>query len=238
MEWQAHIADIITETEKDFPQKHLISQNVANGAKKIQKPHPALSIFNFHYAHPPDAVAQNYALNKVIGDNETGFKGTADDHYRMEAWEFILAGGGLYNNLDYSFTAGHEDGTFSYPPKQPGGGNAGFRKQIKILSDFLHRFDFVRMRPATASIKEALPKSARCQLLAEPGRQYAGYFKGTPGFVWSLDLPQGKYRAEWLDVISGESVLARDLEHGGGAAQFENPAAPSEIAVRIMRAAK
>lgn len=238
MEWQAHIAEIITDTEKDFPQQHLISQNVANGAQKIKKPHPALSIFNFHYAHPPDAVAQNYALNKVIGDNETGFKGTADDHYRMEAWEFILAGGALYNNLDYSFTAGHEDGTFSYPPKQPGGGNPGFRKQIKILSDFLHRFDFVRMRPATTSVKDALPKSARCQLLAEAGRQYAGYFKGAAGFVWHLELPQGKYRVEWLDVVSGESVLARDLEHGGGSAQFENPAAPSEIAVRIMRATK
>jgi hypothetical protein len=25
----------------------------------------------------------------------------------------------MYNNLDYSFTAGREDGTFVYPPKQP-----------------------------------------------------------------------------------------------------------------------
>ena len=33
----------------------------------------------------------------------------------MEGWEFLLAGGGLYNNLDYSFTAGHEDGTFRLP---------------------------------------------------------------------------------------------------------------------------
>ena len=103
MEWQHHIADVITDAEKEFPHRHLISQNVANGAKKVVDPHPAISIFNFHYANPPAAVGQNYALNKVIGLNETGFKGTADDHYRMEAWEFILAGGGLYNNLDYSF---------------------------------------------------------------------------------------------------------------------------------------
>ena len=43
---------------------------------------------------------------------------------RSEAWDFIIAGGGLYNNLDYSFTADHEDGTFQYPDTQPGGGNA------------------------------------------------------------------------------------------------------------------
>jgi len=29
----------------------------------------------------------------------------------MEAWEFLLAGGALFNNLDYSFTAAHPDGT-------------------------------------------------------------------------------------------------------------------------------
>ena len=65
----------------------------------------------------------NYDLNKVIGDNETGFRGTNDAAYRIEAWDFLLAGGGLFNNLDYSFVAGHEDGTFAYPATQPGGGN-------------------------------------------------------------------------------------------------------------------
>ena len=38
-------------------------------------------------------------------------------------------GGGLYNNLDYSFVAGHEDGTFVYPASQPGGGPA-LRRQL------------------------------------------------------------------------------------------------------------
>ena len=53
-----------------------IAQNIANKSAKIEKPHPAVSIFNFHYATPPDTVGMNYALNKVIGDDETGFRGT------------------------------------------------------------------------------------------------------------------------------------------------------------------
>src|SRR5206468_1638462 len=118
--WQHHIAGVIVETERNFQNKHLISQNIANQKAKVEKPHPAISIFNFHYATPPDTVAMNYGLNKAIGDNETGFKGTNDTAYRMEGWEFILAGGALYNNLDYSFVAGHEDGTFVYPAKPPG----------------------------------------------------------------------------------------------------------------------
>ncbi len=72
--WQRHIADEIVAAEKGFPAKHLISQNIANGSAKVEKPHVAVSIFNFHYATPPDAVAQNSGLNKVIGDNETGFR--------------------------------------------------------------------------------------------------------------------------------------------------------------------
>src|SRR6185369_1568162 len=172
-EWQHHIADVIVATEKAFPHQHLVSQNIANGKKKITEPHPAVAIFNFHYASPPDTVAMNYPLNKVIGDNETGFKGTNDSHYRMEAWEFILAGGGLYNNLDYSFSPGFEDGTFAYPAKQPGGGNPGFRKQMKTLADFINSFDFIKMRPDNSVIKSGLPEKARARVLAEPGRQYA-----------------------------------------------------------------
>ncbi|HUR47310.1 MAG TPA: hypothetical protein VMZ27_15620, partial [Candidatus Saccharimonadales bacterium] len=86
LEWQHHIADVIVETERGLSLKHLISQNIANDKAKVQNPHPAISIFNFHYASPPATVTMNYGLNKVIGDNETGFRGTNDSHYRMEAW--------------------------------------------------------------------------------------------------------------------------------------------------------
>src|SRR5205085_208080 len=90
--WHDRITDVIVTAEKPLPGKHLISWNVANDYARVHDPHPAISIFNFHYARPA-AVADNYRLNKVLGLNETGFKGTADDYYRMQAWEFLLAGG-------------------------------------------------------------------------------------------------------------------------------------------------
>ena len=112
LDWQNHIVDVIRgEERKNLSPPHLISMNVANGSKKIEKPNPHVSIFNFHYCAPPDAVAENSELNRVIGENETGFKGSGDDYYRGEAWDFILAGGGLYDNLDYSFTVSHPDGS-------------------------------------------------------------------------------------------------------------------------------
>jgi hypothetical protein len=235
--WQHRIADIIAAAEKDFAQPHLITQNIANGSQKIDSPHPSVSVFNFHYANPPTAIALNFGLNKVIGDNETGFKGTADAHYRMEAWEFILAGGGLFNNLDYSFTAGHEDGTFQYPAGQPGGGNPVFRKQMKLLKDFIHNFEFVKMKPAREAIRERLPKDARCQVLAEPGRQYAAYFKGALRFNFALDLPAGTYQIQWLDVVSGRHDAPQKLAHPGGPAQLQIPGDLSECALRLVRVA-
>ena len=60
-----------------------------NGSGKVTEPDPSVSILNYHYASPPDAVAQNYGLNRVIGCNETGFKGTGDTYYRQEAWDFV-----------------------------------------------------------------------------------------------------------------------------------------------------
>ena len=117
--WQAHLAEVIAAAEAALPKVHLISQNIANGTEQVTDPDPHVSLLNFHYASPPEAVGLNYGLHRAIGDNETGFQGTGDTHYRMEGWEFLLAGGGLYNHLDYSFTVGHEDGTFPTPTPNP-----------------------------------------------------------------------------------------------------------------------
>ncbi len=173
LEWQGRIADVIAEAEKDFPRKHLISQNIANGRAKVEKPHPAVSIFNFHYCVPPDVVEMNWGLGKPIGENETGFRGQEDVLYRTEGWEFILAGGALYNNLDYSFVTQDAAGTFlAYA--SPGGGSPALRKQLKVLKDFIHGFDFLRMAPDRTAVKSVGP-GLRARALSEPGRQVAVY---------------------------------------------------------------
>ena len=188
---------MIVETERGLPAKHLIAQNIANNSAKVVNPHPAVSIFNFHYATPPDTVGMNYALNKVIGDDETGFRGIADAPYRTEAWDFVIAGGGLYNNLDYSFAAGHEDGTFVYPATQPGGGNRAFRRQMKILSDFINGFDFVRMSPDNSVIKGGVPAGGTARALVERGKAMAIYVR--------KESATGPWSARWTGFIEAPS---------------------------------
>ncbi len=145
--------------------------NIAHGRSKVEQPYPAVSIFNFHYCVPPDTVAMNYGLNKVIGENETGFRGSADVLYRTEAWGFLLAGGALYNNLDYSFTANHPAGTLR-DYKSPGGGSVELRDQLGILKRFLHSFDFTRMQP-DVSVVRSVESKLTTYTLAEPGKAYA-----------------------------------------------------------------
>jgi hypothetical protein len=245
LEWQHHIADVITATENGLPLRHLISRNVANGSEKVGQPHPAISIFNFHYAFPPDAVAANFDLNKVIGDNETGFRGTNDLPYRVEAWHFLLAGGGLYNNLDYSFVAGHEAGTFLYPTNQPGGGNPAFRRQMRVLRDFLHDFDFLRMKPLANGV--TAPTGLVTRVLANPGKAYAIYVsrsldsKGrelTPQpapVVLSLDLPAGTHQADWVDPLTGRTAKHETRRHRGGVLSLEAPTFQDDLALKLVR---
>jgi hypothetical protein len=234
LDWQHHIADVIMEAQGGQAHPKLISQNIANGQAKVVNPHPAVSIFNFHYATPPDTVGMNYALNKVVGDNETGFKGTNDAPYRAEAWEFLVAGGGLFNHLDYSFVAGHEDGTFVYPAKQPGGGNAVFRRQMRILCDFINGFEFVKMKPDSTVIQGALPKGTLRVALAEAGRAYAIYLRhGAEHGALEVELPAGKYRAEWISPLSGSVLRVQDLTHNGGTISLAAPEPTGEAALKI-----
>jgi hypothetical protein len=235
LDWQYRILDTLADAEKDLPRKHLVAQNISNGSKKIEKPNLGISIFNFHYATPPEAVAVNYDLGKVIGDDETGFKGTGDEVYRMEAWEFFLAGGGSFDHLDYSFTVGHEDGTFEFPPKQPGGGGTALRKQFRILRDFLGGFDFVALRPDHESLKSPLPAGTTAHMLSQPGEVYALYLHGGSQLTIKLVLPAGRYHVEWVNPRSGGTDKTQAIDHPGGEVSLQSPAYSQDVAVRVLK---
>ena len=233
LDWQHRIAEVIVETERGLPKKHLISQNVANKSGIVQPAHPAVSVFNFHYA-APEAVTANYQLDKVIGDNETGFKGTDDTPYRLEAWDVVMSGGGLFNHLDYSFAAGYESGTFEYPPSQPGGGNPGFRRQMRVLRDFIHGLDFVRMRPDDAMITD-VSAGVTARALVLPQKAIAIFLRGggSPTTL-SVRIPAGTWTVEWVDTRTGQVARRPDVS-GGKVQTLAAPAYDTDIALRLLQ---
>lgn len=233
--WQYHIAKVITEAEKGFANKHLITQNIANESAKVINPFEEVSVFNFHYAWPPVTVAINYGLNRAIGNNETGFKGNADSTYRMQGWRFMLAGGALYNNLDYSFTTGYEKGDFKYDSTTPGGGTIALRKQLGYLKKFMDGFDFTKMQPDSTTVTGGLPDNVVTQTLAEPGKQYAIYVYGGKQVNLQLKLPAGRYQVEWFNTLTGKYTNKNDISHEDHVVIISSPAYTEDIAVKITR---
>ena len=234
LDWQARVARTIVETEASLgAPRHMIAQNIANGSAKVKDPDPAVSLFNFHYATPPDVIALNAGLRRAIGDDETGFRGTGDLAYRSEAWEFMLAGGSTFSHLDYSFTVAQPDGSAPVNSPTPGGGGPAFRKQLAILRDFLSGFDFIHMTPDRAVIKRGIPDKARAQALVLPGRAYAIYLSGGAHADLILDLPAGRYRVEWVKPSTGTVDKSQDIDHKGGQATLSSPRYEEDLALRI-----
>jgi len=149
LDWQEAIAETIVTTEANLPKKHLIAQNYSNFKAPIASVSDHISILNFHY-NWPESATWNYHWNRVIGFDESGFAGSEDMVYLRQAWVFMLSGGGLFNNLDYSFFAGKEDGTGEN--EAPGGGSTSLRKGLKILSETLHSLDLKKAHPADTDI--------------------------------------------------------------------------------------
>lgn len=228
--WQAVMIDEWAAAEASLPpeQRHLIAQNIANRQGVISNPNPKVSIFHFHYALAEAALA-NQGLNRVIGHDETGSffipanQSAWDFPYRREGWEFLLSGGGLFNHLDYSFTASREDG-FASPSVpdstgkvSPGGGGPSIRRQLGILRWFMESLPLTQCSPQTSFIAGSLPNGVTVRVLGSAGNAYGLYVQGGAISTLNINLPPGTYRGRWIDPRSGVATQAvAEFSHVSG----------------------
>lgn len=235
LEWQKMIAGYISDEESRLEKKHLIAQNYCNYKAPLSGIGENISILNFHYAWP-EAAEWNYGYNKVIGFDESGFAGSGDQVYRRQAWRFLLSGGGLFNNLDYSFFTGYEDGTLNN--KAPGGGSPELRKQLNILKDFLHGFDLTRLRPDKSSV--VLAEGMIPYLLSDPGQAYALFLQavGVESGELQIKVPDGNYAVSWISTITGETIRNETVNAVDGYLNLLVPVEEGEIAMKIMKEAE
>ncbi|MBI5834005.1 MAG: hypothetical protein HZB16_17060 [Armatimonadetes bacterium] len=237
LDWQKRIAQVIVETEAGLPKRHLIAQNIANNWGKVDQPDPNVSIFNYHYAAPPRVVEQNWHLNRPIGFDETGFAGSDDRTYRREAWQFVLAGGSEFSNLDYSFTADAESGTAKVDA--PGGGSTAYRAQLGLLKRFVEGLDLLHGQPLRGAVSGPLDRGLALYARGVPGQVYGLYLHFDHGCdrdtTLMLDLPAGTYRVDLVDVISGAEKRGANLTSGGGLTPLTVPPVPADLAVRVTK---
>lgn len=230
--WEDIMIGELVDAEAGFTHKHMIARNVFNDEGIITNPHPAVSIFNFHYALP-QAASANLGLNKALGDDETGFAGREDFPYRKEAWQFIFSGGALFNHLDYSFTDTREDGIATQ--QAPGGGGPAIRRQIGVLRWFMEELPLTSLTPLPGLVTGGVPAGGSAHAIGVTGGgPVAVYLQGGTQATLSLNLPAGSYGGRWIDPRSGlASADVAEFAHNGGARAFTSPVYHQDVVLHL-----
>ena len=229
LSWQKVMTQVIVDTEKELLQTHLIAQNYTNFKHSLTEVDSNISILNFHYVWP-EAVRMNYGWDRPVSFDESGFAGSSDSTYLRQAWQFMLAGGAVFNNLDYSFYVGAEEGTGKN--EAPGGGSTRLRKQLTFLRTFMESLDFVAMKPDYNCVYQA--PGLEWQALSERGEQYGLVFHGSSNDGIRMDLPKGKYTYMWVSPYTGLVIDKGEWSsEGKGAQRMGIPKFEGLMALRI-----
>jgi hypothetical protein len=238
--WQNRMIETFVASEEKLPKKHLIAVNFANGSMRVENPHPAISVFNFHYCSPPNAVPMNWDFGKpIVFDESAGNGGHIALDRRREAWAFLLSGGAGYDNLDPSFAT--DDPTGSGKVMQADGRYdcRSVRAQLSVLKQFIESVDFIHMRPNQRLLRPwPHSPSELFYALEQPGKSYVVYFRGADKprrTKFSMDLPAGRWQVEWLTPRDGSIEKAEPFEHPGGGWLTETPEFTEDIALRMTR---
>ena len=234
LEWQREIAATIVKTEEKFSKKHLIAQNYTNFQYSLKEVDPNISILNFHYAWP-ESVWMNYAWNLPVSFDESGTAGSSDTTYLRQAWQFMMGGGAVFNNLDFSFYVGKEDGTGVKAGSL--GGSTILRKQLTYLRAFIESLEFVKMQPDFNVVKHS--PGVQWQAISEPGKQYAIVFTGTMTDWVKLNIPKGKYNYEFVSPFTGGTLKDGFFtSNREGVVKLEFPQFDHLVALRIVKSAR
>lgn len=225
-EWIREVSEWIVSEEKKLPKQHLISVDYTNEGRIIPKEELEkywynISVFNHHYDKDAASVKLNYGINKVLSFNETGLMPPSSPQYRIQGWKYLMSGGALYNNLDFTFQTGAEDGsggtTFNC-----NGYNACSDSKVKYemaaLLKFMNKFDFAHCKPNYNIISCAWGDQNFCAM-ENPGKEYVIYiYGGTNKGALQLTLVPGKYMVTWVNPSDGiviESSEIKTFDNGG-----------------------
>jgi predicted ATPase len=107
---------------------------------------------------------------------------------------------------------------------------------MKTLREFIHSFDFIRMKPDRSIVQAGLLEKATAYALAEPGRQYALYIFGGRQAQLTLEIAAGDYQVRWWNPTTGKVDEAARLQHTGGSVTLTPPAWSPDIALQLVTA--
>jgi hypothetical protein len=256
--WIGHMVEVIKDAENKLPKKHLIAQQIEGpmGGPCDYTAHPDVSVIVTQYVWEGSheqmgglmALDYEYDKNKPIDFNETDYYpgwylGDRIGDSRVEAWEFVVGGGGSFNQLNGLYTVRDPGATRNEE-------NAQLLRALQSLNKFMYSFDFLKMRPDRSFVIGGIPLGAFARGMSEAGKQYAFYhhhsafgrstasYKVTPGNYQEqlqVDLPPGTYQIEWVEPATGSVLDSKKVVHGGGRQSLTAPSHAIDVALRIKR---
>jgi len=247
--WHGMLIQTIHDAESRLPNQHLVAVDCPESYDRMT---PRPSIINTHYTYGTQWIGAfemldtMYDRNAILGADEMNAvpNGMDECSGRVEAWEFLLGGGSVYDGLI--------DGFSPFGPDRWNSASANsYRKHLGNLLRFLKSFDLVNMHQDKSVIRGGVPTGAFARSISEPGKQYAIYIHHSHRFPDPLDtyygvdtgnyqetlilsVPAGSYRADWVDPASGELVQSQAFG-STGTVTVTSPKYTLDIALRITR---
>jgi hypothetical protein len=252
MAWISCLIDVAVKTEEHLPRKHILAQQLEVGVDFAGDDRVPLIVSQYITGMSRQiggipALNTQYDLNKPIELNETAFLPVwylTDEvaSSRIEAWEFMVGGGAGFNQLNGYFTASDPTGG---TPK-----NMQILENLKKLKTFIHSYEFFKMKRFYSF--DSTDRQVVMNGIAEKGKQYALYMHhsapnrgeyGNSHYIVnedefttdiSIDLPAGKYVAEWIDPENLKNAGSDVLAHDGGIRVLCSPSYTIDLVLRIM----
>lgn len=227
--------------------------NIYDDFSAMQRP-PQIQMVTGHYWKSVSYLLDNfYSHNLVLSyDENCWISHTRHPQYknsmlpeegRVEAWEFIVGGGGVYDNLNHAYQTNNPTGRSEQSDR--------FKSYLRTLIGFVKQFNYLKMSPDTSTLVKGVPdKETFVRVLSERGSQYAIYMhhSGTkhsmhyvknakPRHVrLTLDLPPGNYLAQWVDPANAKVIGHQKLKHSGGHIHLKkSPRYDIDIALKIVK---
>ncbi len=169
LDWERHMTRVVFDAKKKSGDSNLVSLGLNAGQAPGEQIDGRVSVLN-HMHVQPSVVADNAGQKRAIGLSEIGFEVSTDAAVRMRAWDFVMAGGGLFVQMNMGFSPADPKGLrISKSPVPEFASGPLQRRQLRSLVEFMSGLDFIHMRPAPEVLAEPLPGQLGARVLMKPG---------------------------------------------------------------------
>jgi len=256
------ILAIIRNEESGLPNRHLVAHNFPDQLAALSSD---FDVINCHYPYNvlrgsmspiiggENLLAGEYTRGKPLSLDESS--ATDALFARLEAWMFVLGGGGIYNGLD-SGVFNLSPSTIVYSTQNEAGDvepAISIRKHLRDLGTYTAGLHLPSLRRNQSWITGGIPSGARVQAMASPGQQYVAYLHhgtvptapystvyypiSTSNHTASLQvsLAAGTWRVVWTKPDDLSTIGTETFSHAGGTRTLQSVLYQADVALRIDR---